>query len=540
MKQTQTVLLTAFNFFSLCNVNIDIDNDSNNDSSNDSNNDSNDNSTESSVAESEKQRRLLIKEKKETAKFLAKEKKKKIKSKQKQKNSTEPETLIECLYKFRVLQVQLSILLYDLMLPNQVHNNTNQHIIQETMLPGIIEVLEPILTKTVLTLCEEEPFVGVHSTKYFRVRARLVTCLFSCRLQVYNTLTNIIDEESICLEEKDMAQEKRSLLPCYWVCSYCHLVNQPKYTKTCMSCQENKKVPVDKITTERRIRRENYRSLHLRAAKRAQFSAELCEDIANKYPLQSAHVQARLFRILESRSLIAGARAVPVDHGKKTNSTNSVLLAQKANENLNKYWRHDTSMLFEGRAVLYGCLYLRLITDFNKTKDLFMLKQYKIASNRYRAIGKSLTLLMEDVEEDIKIEKKHGDRIDYIVIGGGKTDWRQDSSDNPQDWVAHEDEHGRKYWYSPMSKKTTFRKPPPKKKLQKRRPSSPPSKSENGENGEDGEDGEDANNVTLKGFRTPPRKGLPALKTKKGQPKHLGFYYWGERIHVSEPLGKKK
>ena len=72
----------------------------------------------------------------------------------------------------------------------------------------------------------------------------------------------------------------------------------------------NNKNKVNANIHKQKERREKYRDLHVRAAARSKFSAELCEDIAKRYPLQSAHDAGRLFRVLEARSLLAGSRAV--------------------------------------------------------------------------------------------------------------------------------------------------------------------------------------------------------------------------------------
>jgi hypothetical protein len=465
------------------------------------------NSSSSDDDEEANKRKEEEKQAKETAKILAAQKRRRKENRKREQAAIEPQTMQECLYHFRALQIQLAIILHDLLLP---HSNKKCHTINEKSLASVVEVLEPVLTKSVLTLCDEPPLTNPN---YFTLRARAADSLFSCRLRTYNTLANYIDIESDCLEEIDTLRTIRKKKPGYWVCHQCHLVNQPN-TKTCISCHEKKKIPLDSTTQASRERREKYRALHLRAATRAKFSAELCEDVAKRYPLQSAHSNAQLFRVLEARSLLAAARAVPLDYGKKA-ATNSVLLAQNANENLTKYWRHETSMLLEGRAVLYGCLWLRMIEDFTKTRDLFHMKKYKTSSTRYRAMGKNLVALMEIIEEDIVFEEKQGVRSDYIVVGGGEEDWRQSTKDNPQDWESHEDEHGRKYWYSPSTKRTTQREPPPPKAIVKRRSLS----------------------AFMQGDVNAPPSPLPKLKLKKQQVFHLGFHYWGERIHLAEPLG---
>ena len=182
-----------------------------------------------------------------------------------------------------------------------------------------------------------------------------------------SSFANMIDEQATCLEEQDQTQMKRYRnkgKTAYWVCTTCYLTNKPG-TKRCACCDTPFKLKANPVEKDRKQRLEMYTVLHMNAARRSSTTALLCETITKQYPLQTTH--HRMFRVLESRSLIAGARAMPLDHhhhhpyhpGHHGNKTNSVWLAEMANYHLNLHWRHDTSMLLEARSVLYGCIWLR-------------------------------------------------------------------------------------------------------------------------------------------------------------------------------------
>ena len=119
---------------------------------------------------------------------------------------------------------------------------------------------------------------------------------------------------------------------------------------------------------------------------------------------------------------------------------------------------------------------------------------------------------MVEINNEI-INEKNKDRGDYIVLNNGLEDWRNSTLKDPGDWIEHEDEMtGASYWYSPSTKKTRNTEPPPPRKFIKKRKSSVLSTKET--------------KISL----------LPGIKTKKDVVHH-GFQYWGERIHLSEPLG---
>ena len=136
---------------------------------------------------------------------------------------------------------------------------------------------------------------------------------------------------------------------------------------------------------------------------------------------------------------------------------------------------------------------------------------------------------MFEIKKEI-INEKNRDRCDYIVLNNGKEmeDWRNSTIKDPGDWIEHEDEMtGASYWYSPSTKITRNTEPPPPRKLLKKRKSSMNVLSKkNKKNTEVEEELTKEKKLSL----------LPGIKTKKDVVHH-GFQYWGERIHLSEPLG---
>ena len=67
--------------------------------------------------------------------------KKKRKKKMNKKNGIlEPETLLECLHYFRVLQCQLAIQLHDVMIPSKKKRMLEAKEIEESQMDGIVEV----------------------------------------------------------------------------------------------------------------------------------------------------------------------------------------------------------------------------------------------------------------------------------------------------------------------------------------------------------------------------------------------------------------
>ena len=164
------------------------------------------------------------------------------------------------------------------------------------------------------------------------------------------------------------------------------------------------------------------------------------------------------------------------------------------------------------------------MSDFNKTNVLFGCQKYTSASNRYRQLGKTLMTLLKQLEYDIGIESKLGERNDYSVIGGGVSGVgrQQHVSRQAMDWVKHNNEEtGEHSWYSAETKQTQHHQPQETRALEM-----PISK--------------------LQVLQTPPTPPPPPPPTTTTAPttlttgskkNRLGLEYWGARINCSEPLG---
>ena len=401
----------------------------------------------------------------------------------------EPRTLNQLSAVFRTAQVGIAVVLHEHMMGSDKAKERllaecpgKYGCMKEETLFACAHVLEPLLARVVLTLGDEAPMNEDHPA-YRKLRHFAAEALSDCRQRTYRAIAGQLDTDWNNLDDRLIryGQKRRKGM---WQCKACYLFNKPNL-QSCTGCHARRPRTMSPQEIEQRRLRDECRVQHLEAALRARRAAAVCEDIGRRYPLQSMVVMARMMYVLDARSLVAAARAMPLDYHHQQQRRNryieehtpffsawaqqgedeaseldgkalgevdlsllsSVELLQRANEDLSVHWRHSTTLLLEVRVLLYSCIWVRLKENFDKAASLYQNQEHtRSAARRFRVTGNQCLDLLAWLREEIASERGRK-RLDYTwkVKGNNSNKTEKQEETEPQQiqlqQVVSEDEN---------------------------------------------------------------------------------------------------